>query len=508
MGAGVPSGLQNQFGGLRASRVGSIPTYSRHSIRTGGGHMDKKELLRQIPKIDEVLKDQRLFAFFEDTARELIVESAREIIDSVREQILSHEEGEIPGIDMDAIIDHIAEKVRSKRRKSLRPLINATGTILHTNLGRARLSLECSRDISEAVMNYSTLEYDLKKGTRGSRHDHIERLIAKIVGAEGAMVVNNNASAVLLCLAALAKGKEVIVSRGELVEIGGSFRIPEIMELGGAYLREVGTTNKTKYDDYRNAIDMEKTGILLKVHTSNYKIMGFTADVGLQELVELGRDSGIPVVYDLGSGLMIDLRKYGIDEPTVPESIRSGADIVTFSGDKLLGGPQAGIIIGRKQYVDLMKKHPLARAVRVDKMTLAALEYTFRQYLDEEKAKETLPVLCMITLSPEEMRKRAILLAEQVRRATDAFEIEVVKSEGQIGGGSTPNQFLPGYAVSVSGKGISPDRIERDMRAYEEAVIVRINQDRVLIDMRTVAQDEIDIVAKGLIACGERYSKG
>jgi L-seryl-tRNA(Ser) seleniumtransferase len=470
--------------------------------------MDKQELLKRIPKVDEVLKDQRLFVFFGDTPRELVVESVREAVDELRKEILDWDGGDPPVINMDNLIDDVVKKVRGKKQKSLRRVINGTGTILHTNLGRARMSEEAGRNVLEAAMNYSTLEYDLKRGARGSRHDHIEKLIAKIVGTEGAMVVNNNASAVLLCLSALAKGKEVIVSRGELVEIGGSFRIPEIMELGGAYLREVGTTNKTKLDDYRSVIDKEKTGALLKVHTSNYKIMGFTAEVSLSELSALGQEWGIPVVYDLGSGLMADLQQYGIDEPTVPESIRNGADVVTFSGDKLLGGPQAGIIIGKKQYIDSMKKHPLARAVRVDKMTIAALEATFREYFDMEKAKEKVPVLSMITVSMDEMRTKAILLAEQVRRATEAFEIEVIKSEGQIGGGSTPNQFLVGYAVSVVGKKVSADRIERDLRAYEVPVIVRINQDRVLIDMRTVTRDEIDMVARALIACGEKYGRG
>lgn len=470
--------------------------------------MDKQELLKRIPKVDEVLKDQRLFVFFEDTPRELVVESVREAVDELRKNILDWEGGDPPAINMDDLIGDAVKKVRGKKQKSLRRVINGTGTILHTNLGRARMSEEAGRNVLEVAMNYSALEYDLKRGARGSRHDHIEKLIAKIVGTEGAMVVNNNASAVLLCLSVLAKGKEVIVSRGELVEIGGSFRIPEIMELGGAYLREVGTTNKTKLDDYRNAIDKEKTGALLKVHTSNYKIMGFTAEVSLSELLALGQEWGIPVVYDLGSGLMADLQQYGIDEPTVPESVRNGADVVTFSGDKLLGGPQAGIIIGKKKYIDCMKKHPLARAVRVDKMTLAALEATFREYFDMEKAKERVPVLSMITVSMDEMRTKAILLAEQVRRATEAFEIEVIKSEGQIGGGSTPNQFLAGYAVSVVGKKVSADRIERDLRAYEVPVIVRINQDRVLIDMRTVTRDEIDTVARALIACGEKYDRG
>ncbi len=461
--------------------------------------MNKKELLRQIPKIDEVLNDQRLFAFFGNTARELIVESARESIDSLRERILDCEGEDLPGIEPDVIIEEIIAKIERKKQKSLRRLINGTGTILHTNLGRARLSEEAGNNVAEAA---------LKKGTRGSRHGHTEQLISKITGAEAAMVVNNNAAAVLLSLSALAKGKEVIVSRGELVEIGGSFRIPEIMELGGAYLREVGTTNKTKYDDYKLAVDAEKTAILLKVHTSNYKIMGFTAEVDLPDLVRLGEETGVPVVYDLGSGLMANLRGYGIDEPTVPDSVKSGADIITFSGDKLLGGPQAGIIIGKKQYIDKMKNHPLARAVRVDKMTLAALESTFREYLNIENSLKKIPVLSMITATQDDMRRKAIILAEQVRRGTDAFDVEVIKSEGQIGGGSTPNQFLKSYSVSITGRNVPPDRIERDMRAWEEPVIVRISRDRVLIDMRTVREDEIDIVSKVLISCGNRYGRG
>lgn len=470
--------------------------------------MDKRELLRKIPKVDEVLKDQRLFMFFENTARELIVESVREVFNTLRDQILEGVGEDFPSINSDTIINEVIVKIKSKKQKNLRCVINGTGTILHTNLGRARLSKDVSDNICGATMNYSTLEYDLKKGSRGSRHDHIEKLIAGITGTEAAMVVNNNAAAVLLSLSALGKGKEVIVSRGELVEIGGSFRIPDIMELGGAFLKEVGTTNKTKYDDYKMAIDSEKTGALLKVHTSNYKIMGFTDEVDLSQLVKLGREVGLPVVYDLGSGLMVDLKPFGIDEPTVAHSVKSGADIITFSGDKLLGGPQAGIIIGKKIYVEMMKKHPLARVIRVDKMTLAGLEATFREYLNSEKALKSVPILGMITAPIDELREKAISLAEQVRRAIDYLEVEVVKTEGEIGGGSTPNQFVKSYGVSVKGKNISPDRIERDMRNCDNPVIVRINQDRVLIDMRTVSSEEIHVVAECLISCGEKYSEG
>lgn len=470
--------------------------------------MDKKELLRQIPKIDQVLKDRRLFDFFDNTARDVIVESAREVIISLRERILNCEEGEQPKVDSSSIIDEIIELIESKSINSLRPLINATGTILHTNLGRSRLSEEVSNNISLAATNYSTLEYDLEKGKRGSRHDHIEKLIAKITGAESAMVVNNNAAAVLLCLSALAKGKEAIVSRGELVEIGGSFRIPEIMELGGAILKEVGTTNKTKHEDYENAVDIEKTGVILKVHTSNYKIMGFTAEVALTDLAVMGKSMEIPVVYDLGSGLMVNLRGYGIDEPTVQESVKCGADVITFSGDKLLGGPQAGIIIGKKAYIDRMKKHQLARVVRVDKMTLAGLEATFREYLNLENALNSIPALSMITADLDEIRHKAIRLAERIRKETHAFDIDAIKLDGEIGGGSTPNQFIKSYGIAVKGRSITADAIERYLRFAENPVISRINRDRVIVDVRTLTDEEINIVAKNLIECGKNTTRG
>ncbi len=469
--------------------------------------MEKKELLRRIPKVDEVLMDRRLFMFFENTPRDLIVEAVRGTIDDLRNRILAENSGDLPIVNKDLVVGQVVEKIKKGKQKNLRRIINGTGTILHTNLGRARLSKDVSDNICEATMNYSTLEYDLKKGSRGSRHDHIEKLIANITATEAAMVVNNNAAAVLLCLSALAKDREVIVSRGELVEIGGSFRIPDIMELGGAFLREVGTTNKTKLDDYKLAIDSEKTAALLKVHTSNYKIMGFTAEVDLAQLAELAREMGLPLVYDLGSGLMVDLKIHGIDEPTVIESVKSGADVITISGDKLLGGPQAGIIIGKKLYIDMMKKHPLARAVRVDKMTLAALELTFREYLDPARALKSIPTLKMITEPIDELRGKAILLAEQVRRGTDSFDVDVVKTECEIGGGSTPNQFIKSYGVSIKGEIVSTDRIERDMRAWDNPVIVRINRDRVLIDMRTVSHEEIEIVAQCLISCGDNYSR-
>jgi L-seryl-tRNA(Ser) seleniumtransferase len=465
---------------------------------------NKQDLLRQIPKIDEVLKDQRLFVFFETTARELVVGAVREVIEEIREKTLKLQESETISLGRDDIVERITDRINEKRQKSLRSVINATGTILHTNLGRARLSAEACRSVSEVSSNYSTLEYDLHAGARGSRHDHVEKLLKKITGAEAVMAVNNNAAAVLLCLSALAADRDVIVSRGELVEIGGSFRIPEIMKQSGAHLVEVGTTNKTRIDDYRNALREGGTGALLKVHTSNYKIVGFTSEAALPELVSLGKEAGIPVVYDLGSGLMVNLQQYGINEPTVLDSLKTGVDVIMFSGDKLLGGPQAGIIAGKKEYIEQMKKHPLARVLRLDKMTLAALEATFYEYLDIEKAKKTIPVLSMITVEPEEMQGRAELLALKIKKRTSGFDVAVVETKSQIGGGSTPNLYLPDYAVAINGKNITLDRIERDLRKYETPVITRIKNDQLLIDMRTVSEEDLETIAEALAFAEKR----
>lgn len=465
---------------------------------------NKKELLKQLPKIDEVLKDQRLFVFFEDNPRELVVEAVREEIDGLRSRILSGEPFSDGGLFREESMDRIKNKIKDKSAYSLRRVINATGTIVHTNLGRANLSESACRRVAETAASYSTLEYDVARGKRGSRHDHIEKMILRLTGAESAIAVNNNAAAVLLCLSALAKNKDVIVSRGELVEIGGSFRIPEIMEQGGAKLREVGTTNKTKIADYRKAIENGEAGMLLKVHTSNYKIIGFTAEASLEELKELGKEYGIPVVHDLGSGLMIGLAEFGIDEPTVKASLDAGADLVLFSGDKLLGGPQAGIVVGKKEYVDRMKHHPLARALRLDKLTLAALEATFREYIDPERAKANIPVLSMITSSQEEMQRKAESLKDMILARTDRFLVNIEKTEGQIGGGSTPNLFLPGVSVSIKADGMSPDHIERSLRAADPPVISRINKDNVLLDMRTVYVSELPEIASALLGISEK----
>ena len=460
--------------------------------------MDNRQLLlRGLPKIDELLLDEQLVFFMESTPRSVVVDAAREIIDELRREILSGEREDTP--EKDELIAEICDRITGKKKRNLRTLINATGVVLHTNLGRSNLCRAAVESVTAVADSYSNLEYDLKKGARGLRHDHVEKIIAKITGAEAAMVVNNNAAATMLCLSAMAFGKEVITSRGELVEIGGSFRIPEIMEQSGAHLKEVGTTNKTKPSDYRNAYDPEKTGALMKVHTSNYRILGFTQEVTLKEMVDLGKEMNLPVIYDMGSGLMADLTRYGVDEPTVLDAVNDGADVVLFSGDKLLGGPQGGILIGKKEYIDRMKKHPLARAFRVDKMTLAAMEATFFEYLDMENAKKTIPVLQMITVSGEELQNKADRLIEAIKVRTDAFTLGSEPCKDQVGGGSAPTVRLNGIAVSIASDTVQAERLERLFRRAETPVIVRVAHDKVLLSVRTIKEEEIETAASAVL---------
>jgi L-seryl-tRNA(Ser) seleniumtransferase len=460
--------------------------------------MDNRQLLlRGLPKIDELLLDEQLVFFMESTPRSVVVDAAREIIDELRREILSGEREDAP--EKDELIAEICDRITGKKKRNLRTLINATGVVLHTNLGRSNLCRAAVESVTAVADSYSNLEYDLKKGARGLRHDHVEKIIAKITGAEAAMVVNNNAAATMLCLSAMAYGKEVITSRGELVEIGGSFRIPEIMEQSGAHLKEVGTTNKTKPSDYRNAYDPEKTGALMKVHTSNYRILGFTQEVTLREMVDLGKEMDLPVIYDMGSGLMADLTRYGVDEPTVLDAVNDGADVVLFSGDKLLGGPQGGILIGKKEYIDKMKKHPLARAFRVDKMTLAAMEATFFEYLDMENAKKTVPVLQMITVSREELQNKADRLIEAIKAKTDAFTLDSEPCKDQVGGGSAPTVRLNGISVSIASEAVPAERLERLFRRAETPVIVRVAHDKVLLSVRTIKEEEIETAASAVL---------
>lgn len=450
----------------------------------------KKQLLSNLPKVDEVLNDNRLKAFFENVPRELILEAVKETIDEERQRIL--ESWEHIGIMDDApFFDRIIECIEEKKEYSLRRVVNATGVILHTNLGRANLSTSACKRLVEIAQGYSNLEYDIKKGVRGSRHSHVENIIMKMTGAEAAMVVNNNAAATMLCLSALAENKEVIVSRGELVEIGGSFRIPDIMKRSGATLIEVGATNRTKISDYKDAVT-EQTAALMKVHTSNYRVVGFTSEVQLKELVELGKKMELPVIYDMGSGLMVNLSKYGIDEPTVNDGLKTGIDVILFSGDKLLGGPQAGIIAGKKALIDKMKSHPIARIVRVDKLTLAALEETFRSYLDEEKAIDEIPVLSMLTMNSREIRKKGERLIEGLNMMKWC-SAEIISVHEKVGGGSAPLSTLEGYGVKVE-MGESAEKMERELRRGLIPIVPRIIKNCICFDLRTIMDEEVDII--------------
>ena len=349
-------------------------------------------------------------------------------------------------------------------------------------------------NVVDIACSYSNLEYDLELGQRGSRYSHIEDIITRITGAEAALVVNNNAAAVMLVLSSLAKDKEVIVSRGELVEIGGSFRVPAVMEQSGAKLVDVGTTNKTHKYDYEDAVG-EDTALLLKVHTSNFRILGFTSSVSLEELVEVGSKANIPVVEDIGSGVLIDLSKYGLEyEPTVQESIEKGVDVVTFSGDKLLGGPQAGIIIGKKKFIDKMKKNPLTRAIRVDKFTISALEVVLRQYLNEETAIKNIPTLKMLTINIEELANKANKLYDLLEVYKDKISIEIVDDYSQVGGGSMPLERIKTKAIEIDSKNNDIVKIEKKLREYDIPVICRIYKDKMYLDLRTIDESEIEIV--------------
>lgn len=456
------------------------------------------KLLRKLPKVDELLMNEKVIEASSGLLREQVVDVIRTVIETVRKEILGSDEAlDESYVSYDMVADKVIQAVRNSHVKSLRRVINGTGVVLHTNLGRAKLSKSAMEAVAEVADKYSTLEYDPAKGGRGSRHVHVEKIIEKITGAEAAMVVNNNAAATMICLAAMGRGKEMVISRGELVEIGGSFRIPEIMEESGAHLAEVGTTNKAKLSDYRGRIN-ENTGAIMKVHTSNYKIIGFTEEVPLKELVKLGREENLPVIYDMGSGLMINLRDYGIEEPTVREAMADGADIILFSGDKLLGGPQGGVIIGKKKYIDMMKSHPLARILRVDKMTLSAMEATFKEYYDDENAKEKIPVLSMLTRSEEKLKTDAEKLLEMIKKEAPALDAKVEATEDVVGGGSAPATVLKGYSVSVQWNEASSQEIERRLRMDALPIIVRINHDKVLFDVRTIAEDEYRIIADRL----------
>ena len=460
--------------------------------------MNKNLLYRSIPKTDILLENEEIKKLIEKYSRDTVMESIHVEMDKLRKYIGQSDDEEKAKKQIELLIPHIEMTVTAMHTPNMRMVINATGTVLHTNLGRAPIGKKHMERVAQIATGYSNLEYNLEAGKRGERYSHFEKLLCKITGAEAAMAVNNNAAAVMLILSSMAKGGEVVVSRGELVEIGGKFRVPDVMEQSGATLVEVGTTNKTHYSDYEEAIT-EETKALLKVHTSNYRIVGFTDSVGIDELVPLAKERDIPVIEDLGSGVLIDLSKYGITyEPTVQESIRKGADVVCFSGDKLLGGPQAGIIIGKKKYIDIMKKNQLTRALRIDKFTAATLELVLQEYLSEENAIKNLPVLRMITKPLEEIKKDARDLSRMLKRANLPAKIEVVPCESQIGGGSLPLERIPSMAVTIRPDKISVPEFEERLRHLPVPVIPRVVNDTVLMDVRTLDKKAMTILTDQL----------
>lgn len=460
--------------------------------------MNKNLLYRSIPKVDVLLEDGAVQELIARYSRETVMEAIHGELDKLRRFIGETSDEEAAKEQVKLLVPRIAQAVSAMHTPNMRKVVNGTGTILHTNLGRAPISEEHMKRVLALVSGYSNLEYNLEAGKRGERYSHFEKLLCKLTGAEAAMAVNNNASSVLLILSSLAKGGEVIVSRGELIEIGGKFRIPDVMEQSGAALVEVGTTNKTHYDDYEQAIT-EETKALLKVHTSNYRIVGFTDSVAIDELIPLAQKHGLPVVEDLGSGVLIDLAKYGLThEPTVQESIAKGADVVCFSGDKLLGGPQAGIIIGKKKYIDMMKKNQLTRALRIDKFTAATLELVLQEYLSEEKAVKNIPVLRMITEPLADVEHRARSLARRLKAAHLPAQIEVKPCESQIGGGSLPLERIPSMAVTIRPEEISVAELEERMRRLPVPIIPRTANDTIILDVRTMKPGDIRLAADQL----------
>lgn len=457
--------------------------------------MDRNLLYRKIPKVDSLLENETIRSLTETYGIKTVMSVLRGETDAVREMIRNEVSSEEAERKIQSLPETIAEKVERLYEPDVRRVINATGTILHTNLGRAPLPEEQALKTISAASGYTNLEYNLESGKRGERYDHFEKLLCRLSGAEAAMAVNNNAAALMLILHTLAKGKEVIVSRGELVEIGGCFRIPEVMELSGARLAEVGTTNKTRLRDYENAVS-EETRAILKVHTSNYRIIGFTESVPAHELKTIAETHGLPLIEDLGSGVFVDLEKYGLThEPTVQESISAGADVVCFSGDKLLGGPQAGIIAGRKQYIDQMKRNPLSRALRIDKLTVAALELVLMEYLHEEKAPERIPVLKMLLETEESVRVRAEKLCGMIRGEVSDAAVSVEACLSQAGGGSLPGEVLKSAAVVIRPYHMSVSALEREMRHMRIPVIGRIADDAVRLDVRTIGDGDFEAIA-------------
>ena len=460
----------------------------------------QQTLLRMLPGVDHILELVKTDPFFDNVPKSVLIRSIRSVVESLRTIIIDDQQHITETKLSDSVIlEEVKNSVKEAMTPNLMRIVNATGVVVHTNLGRSLLAEDAVENLLTIASRYSNLEFDLSKGVRGSRYSIVEDILCEISGAEAAMVVNNNAGAVFLCLETISRGKKVIVSRGELVEIGGSFRIHDVMAKSGSILKEVGTTNRTHLNDYENAIEHD-TGLLLKVHSSNYSVVGFTADVSLEELVALGAKYQIPVMEDLGSGTFVDFSKYGLlKEPTVQESVAAGADVVTFSGDKLLGGPQAGMIIGKNDLLKRIKKNPIARSLRIDKLTLAALESTVRRYRNIDREIGSIPTLRMLTLPLAHIETKAKELTKKLENIGDArMSVTLIDLSSRPGGGALPLLKLPSKGVGIKVQGISANTIEKQMRSNEIPIIGRIEEDLFIMDLRTILDDELSIIKNAL----------
>lgn len=471
---------------------------------------EKKDLFQRIPAVDRLLSSSLLVGLMPRYPRALVLKAIHQVLEEIRREIKSGDGfRDLSKLDVEPVSERVGERLQLLDRPSLRPVINATGIVVHTNLGRSLLAERVLRKFGPLAGGYSNLEFDLELGQRGSRYVHVEGILKEITGAEAAMVVNNNAAAVLLSLDTLAKGREVIVSRGQLVEIGGSFRVPDVMKRSGAAMVEVGTTNKTHLRDYEGAIGPD-TALLLRVHQSNFQIVGFSEEVDTATLVNLGRKHGLPVMEDLGSGCFIDFSKYGLlKEPTVQDVVSRGVDIVTFSGDKMLGGPQAGIILGRKDLVEAIRKNQLTRALRIDKLTLLALEETLRIYRDEQAALQEIPTLRMILQPTKALRAKARRLMRMIGGLdSQNFSLALADGDSRVGGGALPLLSLPTSLVSLSPANLSAHTMEEWLRAYDPPIIARVEKERVLLDVRTIQDREMKTVAQAIRGLAAMKSDG
>ncbi len=458
--------------------------------------LNKNKLLRKLPSVDEILNKPEICRFSDKFSRTITLRAVQSILAEKRSSIMSTKEPVtcVTKFQLSIRPEEIEKKINTLRQPSLKQVINATGIIVHTNLGRAPLSDAAVKAVCKAASHYSNLEYDINEGHRGLRYSHITSLLKELTGAEDGLVVNNNAAAVLLCLNTLAKDRQVIISRGELVEIGGSFRIPDIMNQSGAILVEVGTTNRTHPSDYTRAIN-DQTALILKVHRSNYKTVGFSSEVDLPELNQLGRENNIPVMFDMGSGNLVNASLLGLsDEPTVQDAVKAGTDITTFSGDKLLGGPQAGLIAGKNHFISRITENPLTRALRIDKLTLAALEATLRNYALNPEDIDSIPVIRMLVMSESLLKKRARKIVKAIQGLIPSLNISIDRDSSRVGGGAYPLHDIPTWVVSIDPTPLGVNEFEQLLRTAPIPLIARISKDRIILDMRTIMPDEVSMI--------------